>query len=125
MDIKRGDTIRKTLAVPLSVYEAGLRVYFMAKNRPDNDMADTQAVIKKELTDTGKTEPNSRGVDCRIFELAIDPADTNGINFCCPKRVKLVAEFELRYTSGKILTLPSKANYLRVTVYSDIRRGNG
>lgn len=33
MDIKRGDNADKTLAVPLSIYETGMRVYFAIKSQ--------------------------------------------------------------------------------------------
>lgn len=125
MDIKRGDNVNKTLAVPLSIYKAGMKIYFMAKLAVDDDQTDTRAIIKKILEDTGIEENNSRGVACRIFKLSLKPGATDNIKLDGENKIKLLGEFEIRYTDGRVLSIPNNDKFIKITIYSDIRRGNG
>lgn len=127
MDIKRGDTVLKTLGVPTSMYENGMDVFFMAKECIDNDLTDSAAVISKKLTDSGKTDTSKRGVEQHLFNLTIEPEDTKSVKVdsCCGESVKLKGEFELRYGDGRVVTVPNTNKYIKVRVYGDVRRGNG
>ncbi len=122
MDFKRGDTTAHTLTIPLDMYEAGLRVFFMAKQAYDDDINDAAAAIHREFGDDDIIEKTSEIV---VYALKFTPADTNDINLNGDAKMVLKGEFEFRYTDGRVQTFPDDAKPMKVTVFSDIRRGDG
>ena len=122
MDFKRGDTTTHTLTIPLDMYEAGLRVFFMAKQAYDDDINDSAAAIHREFGDSDIIEKTT---DTVVYALKFAPADTNKINLNGNAKMVLKGEFEFRYPDGKVKTFPDDARPMKVTIFSDIRRGNG
>lgn len=122
MEFKRGDTINHTLTIPMSMYQLGLQVFFMAKEEPDDDQTDAQALIARKFGDSDIIETTS---DAVVYRLSFSPSDTNNIALGGNPKLTLKGEFEFRYTDGVIKTYPSGYEHITVIVYPDVRRGDG
>ena len=122
MEFKRGDTVTHRLIIPVAAYQAGLKIYFMAKEEPDDDSSDAKALILREFGDSDITTKTAEAV---TYGLKFLPADTNSIQLKGDSKITLKGEFEFRYTDGRVKTFPDKGTPIKVIVYADIRRGNG
>ena len=122
MEFKRGDTVTHTLVIPKLSYKPGLRVFFMAKETMDDDMADSAAIIARDFRDSDIVKQTENEV---TYSLRFTPADTNSINLDGAAKKELQGEFEFRYIDGRVKTFPEKGKPLKIIVYSDVRRGNG
>lgn len=118
--IKRGDSFSTSITIPLSIYQPGSTLYFMAKEAPDNDFGDTKAVFNKSVSDSGATVGN----ETVSYSLNLTPAETSNVEFSTGKSKKeLLAEFEYRTPNGEVYSFPDDDKYIEVIVYADIRRG--
>ena len=118
--IKRGDSFSATITIPLSIYQPGSTLYFMAKETPDNDFEDTKAVFSKSVGYGGATV----GDEAVFYNLSLTPAETSNVEFSTGKSKKeLLAEFEYRTPNGEVYSFPDDDKYIEVIVYADIRRG--
>lgn len=120
--IKRGDSFSTTITIPLSIYQPGSTLYFMAKETPDNDFGDTKAVFSKSVSDGGAIV----GDEAVFYNLSLTPAETSNVEFSTVENKKeLLAEFEYRTPNGEVYSFPDDDKYIEVIVYADIRRGGG
>ena len=118
--IKRGDSFSTSITIPLSIYQPGSTLYFMAKEAPDNDFGDMKAVFSKSVSDSGATV----GDEAVSYSLNLTPAETSGVEFVSGERQReLLAEFEYRTPNGGVYSFPDDDKYIEVIVYADIRRG--
>ncbi len=118
--IKRGDSFSTTITIPLSIYQQGSTLYFMAKETPDNDFGDTKAVFSKSVSDSGAIV----GDEAVLYELSLTPTETSNVEFSSGESKKaLLAEFEYRTPNGDVYSFPDDNKYIELTVYADIRRG--
>lgn len=72
----RGDSKIYPVSLPASVYSAGASLFFAVKTAIDDDPLDTEAVVRKELTDANITES---GLQVVKWRLAFAPADTTNL----------------------------------------------
>lgn len=76
LKLKRGDTAKHFLQIPIAAYEDGMDVYFMAKPSPDDDLNDSAALISKHLTDA---DIISRDKDKVKYQLRFEADDTRDV----------------------------------------------
>lgn len=118
---KRGDTVQHSLTMPLSMYEAGATLHFTAKPKPDDDLADTKAVIDKQFgSDVVTIDEKAQKA---TYTMLFSADDTKKVEANGQKAVRLDGEIEYRYTDGRVVSVPNDGSLIPVVVYADIRRG--
>ena len=120
LKLKRGDTAKHFLQIPIAAYEDGMDIYFMAKPSPDDDLNDSAALISKHLTDA---DIISRDKDKVKYQLRFEADDTRDVKVGDESFVILQGEFELRTKDGNVFTFPGGNKFIQVMVNADIRRG--
>lgn len=70
----RGDTRSLPIRLPLDTYSAGAKIYFALKSAIDNDLTDSTAVFKTEITDADIVDITATDVEY-LFKLHKE--DTN------------------------------------------------
>lgn len=75
--ITRGNSKSYPLSLPASVYSTGASLFFAMKAAVDDDPLDTEAVVRKTLTDADIAVQNDKVV---TWMFALVPADTDEVD---------------------------------------------
>lgn len=119
LKFKRGDTAIHFFKIPREIYQAGSTLYFMAKAEVDDDFDDSKAEISKSFNDSVVNVDETHAT----YTLKFLPEDTADVVFGDTDSKELKGEFEFRTAGGDVYSFPSDKKFIKVKVFSDIRRG--
>lgn len=126
MEFKKGDGQTHYFQLPDDSWSAGGTLWFAAKEIPDNDATDANAVINKSFDDTKIVESGHEEYTSGFvtYELEFLPGDIVGVNFNNGESNKeYLGEFQFVPTTGIPETFPPNDEYIQVIIYADIKRG--
>ena len=112
----RGDSRSLPLAIPVTTYSLGASIFFTLKTVIDNNIDDSQAVLRKTLTDANITSNDGVNVN---YLLVLAPVDTNTLT-----PTTYFAEFEF-VSSDKsvVITYPDPSvEVLKMQITGDVTR---
>jgi hypothetical protein len=123
VEFKKGDGATHYAYIPAASWSAGGKLFFAAKPVPDDDNADTAAVINTTFTDSVVSDETVDDVAYKKYTMSFVGSDANGIAMGGKKKKKFLGEFQFVPSSGQPTTWPGDDQFLDVIVYADIKRG--
>jgi hypothetical protein len=121
-ELKKVDGATHYAYIPAANWSSGGKLFFAAKEKPDNDGTDALAVINKSFTDSVVTDETVDSVAYKKYTLAFVAADTGSIDMQGKKKRKFLGEFQFVPSGGEPTTWPGDDQFLDVIVYADIKR---
>lgn len=119
MEFKKGDRETHYFKLPIADYSAGGTLFFAAKEVPDDDVTDAQAVINKPFTDSVVV------LDAvwATWTLVFNAGDITNVSFADGSSQKTYeGEFQFVTSGGVPRSFPDNDDYIEVIIYADIKR---